>query len=273
VNQGDLLEVFVGDGGNGGGSNSGSARGGSAGLSRTNINGDATKSFNGGAGSAAGPRPYSGGGGGGGGASGVLVNNTPVLVAAGGGGGGGAGNDGNSTGTYARRDAAISKNAIGAAGSDYRGENGQTKGGDGGGAGGGGGGYPGGQGGAAFGGDASGFAGQCGGNYPVFSATTGTNTPYYKSGFGAGGSRGGGTGQNGRVVLLIEPQSLVSVKVAGEWKQVQEAFVKVSGAWKDIDTIYIKINDSWKEITGTGQSDVTLVGSTNSYGISTRSYS
>lgn len=440
VERGDLLEVFVGDGGNGGASNSGGAPGGPAGASRININGDATKSFNGGAGTAAGPAPYSGGGGGGGGASGVLVNNVPVIVAGGGGGGGGAGNDGNGSGQYARRDAAITNNAIGdyavgtraldidnaasitlsaqtqlveyntlpdmtapptAAGStkvigfgygsnipgtftrtvqtnnkvnlassgvltffarrstlqgpetgedlrleysvngstwtnitsvssgvasniwlirspqipagakvaggvflryrqsvtgdsitgvkdlwaatsifygsptlDFRGENGQPKGGDGGGAGGGGGGYPGGQGGAVAGGDASGFAGQCGGNFPDNEgATRGTGSEYYKSGYSSGGARGGGSGQDGRVFLLIEPLSLMSVKVSDEWKQITEASVKVGGAWKDIDTVYIKIDDVWREINGAGQGDVTLAGNTLNYGTSTRSFS
>jgi len=273
VDKGDLLEVFVGKGGRGGGSNSGGAPGGSGGSSRISINGDSTKSFNGGRGSNSGPRPWSGAGGGGGGASGILVNNTPVLVAAGGGGGGGAGNDGNSAGTYARRDAAISKNAISATGSDYRGENGETKGGDGGGAGGGGGGYPGGQGGRVVGGDASGFAGQCGGNFPIFAATTGIGTAYYKAGYSAGGSRTGGSGQPGRVFLLIEPIGLNSVKVGGAWKQINEIFVKVSGSWKEIDYIYVKVGNNWKQINGSGQKDITLDPETTFYGTSARSYS
>lgn len=272
VSKGDNVEVFVGDGGNGGSSNSGGAPGGAAGLSRININSDPAKSFNGGAGTAAGPKPFSGGGGGGGGASGVLVNNVPILVAAGGGGGGGAGNDGNNSTTYARRDAVITNNATGAAGTDYRGENGQAKGGDGGGAGGGGGGYPGGQGGAVAGGDASGFAGQCGGNFPVFGASTGINSPYYKSGFAGGGARGGGNGQNGRVVLLIEPNALMATKVAGSWREINQTFVKVAGSWKNIDKIYVKIGDSWKQISGVGQGDITFNTNTADYGISSRSY-
>lgn len=440
VDKDEILEVFVGSGGRGGGSNSGSAPGGVSGRSRINVNGDATKSFNGGAGTAAGPKPYSGGGGGGGGASGILVNNVPILVAAGGGGGGGAGNDKNNSTTYARRDANINNNAIGdyavgtraldidnagsitlsaqtqlveyntlsgvtvpptASGStkvlgfgygfvasgtftrtvrtnnkvnlsssgvltffarraslqtpeegedlhleystngstwtnitsvpfnvtadvwlvrspqipagakvaggvflryrqsvtggsnvtnkdlwamtsifngsptlDFRGENGQTKGGDGGGAGGGGGGYPGGQGGAVFSGDASGFAGQCGGNFPDnVGAETGTNAPYYISGFAGGGARGGGNGQNGRVVLLIEPYSLMSTKVSGSWEQISLVFVKVAGSWKQIENLYIKVNDSWKLLGGAGQSDLTLAANTQAYGTSTRSYS
>ncbi|CAB4133712.1 Interleukin-like EMT inducer [uncultured Caudovirales phage] len=50
---------------------------------------------------------------------------------------------------------------------DYRGQNGQPKGGDGGGAGGGGGGYGGGIGGAVYPGDATAYAGQTGGNFPM----------------------------------------------------------------------------------------------------------
>lgn len=274
VAKGDTLEVFVGEGGNGGGSNSGGAPGGSAGLSRININGDATKSLNGGSGSAAGPSPFSGGGGGGGGASGILVNNIPAIVAGGGAGGGGAGNDGNGSGQYARRDAAITNNANGASGTDYRGENGQGKGGDGGGAGGGGGGYPGGQGGPVVGGDASGFAGQCGGNFPIFSATTGTNSPYYKSGFSGGGARGGGGGQDGRVFLVIEPTGRpISVKIGGQWKQVSEGYVKIGGAWKQINKVLVKINNSWKEVTSSGQIDFTFTVQTPNYGIVVRGFS
>ena len=157
---------------------------------------------------------------------------------------------------------------------DFRGEHAQDKSGDGGAGGGGGGGYPGGQGGTTPGGDSSAYAGSCGGNYPDNTgATTGNDTEYYKSGYASGGNRGGGTGQNGRVFLLIEPISLVSVKVAGEWEQVQEAFVKVGGAWKEIDTIYTKVDDSWRELNGVGQGDITLTGNTQSYSTSTRSFS
>lgn len=163
----DVIEVAVGSGGLGGASNSGSAPGGSGGSSRTNLESNTTKSFNGGNGSASGPTPYSGGGGGGGGATVVLKNNSLVLAAAGGGGGGGAGNDGNNSAAYTRRTASNLNNATNAGGTDYRGESAQKKTGDGGGAGGGGGGYPGGQGGAVNPGDTSGYAGQSGGNYPA----------------------------------------------------------------------------------------------------------
>jgi hypothetical protein len=446
VERGDILEVFVGSGGQPAAptvKRQGSTPGGAAGLSRIDINGDATKSFNGGAGGRAGPAGWSGGGGSGGGASGVLINGVPAIVAGGGGGGGGggaargvvnAGQDGtitnnaigdyaigakaldidnassltlslqtqiveyntiptitqpptasgstkilgfgygfNASGTFtrtvrtnnkvnlassgvltffARRDSlqppdsgedlhleystngstwtnittvprtvttntwltrspqipagakvsggvflrfrqsvtgdsnftnkdlwAMTSVFNGSPTLDFRGESGSSKGvnqggADGGGGGGGGGGYPGGQGGGTPGGDIPGLAGQCGGNYPDnVGATTGTDSPYYKSGYGAGGQPTAGVGQNGRVFLLIEPISLVSVKVAGEWEQIQEAFVKVSGAWREIDTIYIKINDAWRELNGTGQGDIALAGNTQNYGTSTRSFS
>jgi hypothetical protein len=162
---------------------------------------------------------------------------------------------------------------------DFRGESGSSKGvneggADGGGGGGGGGGYPGGQGGGSPGGDVPGLAGQSGGNFPDNTgSTTGTDSPYYKTGYAGGSNPPNGVGQHGRVFLLIEPISLVSVKVAGEWEQIQEAFVKVGGAWKDIDTIYIKINDSWRELNGVGQGDIALSGNTQNYGTSVRSFS
>ena len=271
ASKGSQLEVCIGRGGLGGSSNTGGAPGGRGGYGRINIAGNSAKSFNGGAGTAAGPVPYSGGGGGGGGASAVLVNNIAAVVAGGGGGGGGGGNDGN--GPYARRDAVITNNANGASGSDYRGENGETKGGDGGGAGGGGGGYPGGQGGAVYPGDASGFCGQCGGNLPVYAASTGTGTKYYQAGYAAGGARGGGNGQDGRVVLEIEPVGLTSIKVSGEWKQISESFVKVSGSWKPVTDIFVKINDSWRTVENSGLNDIDLVGDSTNYGAVSRGFS
>jgi hypothetical protein len=186
VEQGDLIEVVVGDGGTAGSSNSGSAPGGIGGASRVNLPGFG--SFSGANGSAAGPRPYSGAGGGGGGASLVLVNGVPVAVAGGGGGGGGAGNDGNSAGVIAIRNALTAypdtaqlysgATAVQVSGTaePLPGQRGQGKNGDGGGAGGGGGGWAGGSGGTVRGGDSSSYGGQSGGNYPfnqIFKHTPG----------------------------------------------------------------------------------------------------
>jgi hypothetical protein len=186
VEIGDVIEVVIGDGGRAGGSNSGGAPGGLGGASRINLSGFG--SFSGANGSAAGPRPYSGGGGGGGGASLVLVNGVPVAVAGGGGGGGGAGNDGNSAGVIAIRNALTAypdsaqlysgAKAVEISGTlePMNGQRGQGKNGDGGGAGGGGGGWAGGSGGTVRGGDSSSYGGQTGGNYPfnqIFKHTAG----------------------------------------------------------------------------------------------------
>ena len=186
VEIGDVIEVVVGDGGRAGSSNSGSAPGGLGGASRINLTGFG--SFSGANGSAAGPSPYSGGGGGGGGASLVLVNEIPVAVAGGGGGAGGAGNDGNSAGVIAIRNALTAypdqaqifsgARAVEVSGTlePLNGQRGQGKNGDGGGAGGGGGGWGGGSGGTVRGGDSSSYGGQTGGNYPfnqIFKHTAG----------------------------------------------------------------------------------------------------
>ena len=172
----------------------------------------------------------------------------------------------------------VSKSLAGLLVTDYRGENGSSKyvnqgGGDGGGAGGGGGGYPGGQGGGTPGGDIPGEAGQCGGNFPVFAAGTGTNSPYYKSGYAGGSDPPNGTGQDGRVVLLIEPIGLMSTKIDGDWKQVAESFVKVGGSWKEISEIYIKVNDSWRTVENSGLSNITFIGNSTSYGAVVRGFS
>lgn len=274
VERGDTLEVCVGQGGRGGVGSQGGAPGGTAGKSRTNFDSDSTKSFNGGQGGSAGSVPSSGGGGGGGGASVVIHNNVIKCVAFGGGGGGGAGNDGNSASNIERRTATATYNATGVAGTDYRGENGQSKSGDGGGGGAGGGGYPGGQGSAVFSGDASGYAGQSGGNFPTNTYSTGSGSIYYASGFGTGATGNSEFGANGRVVLEITPLSLMSVKDSGEWKQISNAYTKVGGAWKDINTVYIKVDGVWKEVDGSGQfgGDFGLTATTTNYGLVTRSF-
>lgn len=281
VKKGDQLEVFVGEGGRsaqttvaGVGSTPGGV-GGSSYAYRTNIWGD--KGYlSGGTGGRAGPAGWSGGGGGGGGASGLarittggLFGGTSTVldcVAGGGGGGGGGGAKRNVSG--AGQDGTITNNATGSGpifqNFDYRGASGSSKGvnqgaADGGGGGGGGGGTPGGAGGGSPGGDIPGLAGQTGGNYPYtlpFVPSAGTTSPYYKAGFGGGGGPPNGAGQNGRVVLIIEPKSFVSTKVANAWKESNEAWVKVSGSWKKLDKIYVKIGNSWKQVSGSGQSDL-----------------
>ncbi len=201
-------------------------------------------------------------------------------------------------------------------GSDKRGENGRDVPASdvGGGGGGGGGGYPGGQGGMSrASGDSlgfhygytpwggTGFFGECGGNYPVYPATTGAGTQYYNSRYGQGGAGGigatvsygmgahpgrggvynystttdpgpGNPGLDGRVVLEIEPLGLSSVKVGGEWKQIPEVFVKVSGVWKAVNSVFVKVNNEWKTM-GAGGVDSTATENPNDYGTNNRNYS
>ena len=274
VSAGDTLEVAVGERGGGGrGDLRNGPPGGVGGNSRTNISSNSILSLNGGKGGRAGLGGASGAGGGGGGASVVLVNGTPVLIAGGGGGGGGAGLFGRRLGAATVHDAEIDNNAIGQTPTDYRGENGQDKIGDGGGGGAGGGGYPGGEGGSTAVQDVNGDAGQTGGNLPANSASTGVGTLYYKSGFAGGGSSGGGNGQDGRIVLEIEPVGIVSTKVSGEWKQVPQIFVKVSGAWKTVSEAQVKVDGSWKKVEDSGRGDIELPTASGNYGTVVRSYS
>ena len=274
VSAGDTLEVAVGERGGGGrGDLRNGPPGGVGGNSRTNISSNSILSLNGGKGGRAGLSGASGAGGGGGGASVVLVNGTPVLIAGGGGGGGGAGLFGRRLGASLAHDAEIDNNAIGQTPTDYRGENGQDKIGDGGGGGAGGGGYPGGEGGSTAVQDVNGAAGQTGGNLPANSAATGVGTLYYKSGFAGGGSSGGGNGQDGRIVLEIEPVGILSTKVSGEWKQVPRIFVKVSGAWKTVSEAQVKVDGSWKKVEDSGRGDIELPTASGNYGTVVRSYS
>jgi len=325
VSAGDTVEIFVGSGGNaatvlrGGGADGANAPGGPGGASRISAGGVAAESYNGGQGGLGGigiggsvQQLFGGGsgGGGGGGASGVLVNNSPVIVAGGGGGGGGSGPAADSiqTGTFGDSNANINKNATGSTTGDNRGENGKglaSTDGSGGGGGGGGGGYPGGQGGLdrgsltqplSVGGyyrGGTGFCGECGGNFPIFEATTGSDTLYYNSSYGKGGAGGRGaayntrtgdrvvsivsaelgeSGTDGRVVLIINGSGFSSIKVANQWREITQAFVKSGNVWKEITNLHIKRNDVWVPISGGGvYPNINNIAS--DYGLSIRSWS
>ena len=148
----------------------------------------------------------------------------------------------------------------------------------------------------------TGFHGKCGGNYPAYPASTGAGTLYYDARYGQGGAGGigstlsyspgraigmgaaGGTtsfsdpapgqsGTDGRVVLIMEPIGLSSVKVGGEWRQITEAFYKVGGVWKDIDNSFIKINDQWKPIEGGGGAEPDVTKNPGDYGQNNRNWS
>lgn len=340
VAPGDVIEVFVGSAGRPStpvaGTNFAGVNtpGGTGGASRTLVGGVAAQSFNGGGGGQGGRAGYyeyglnrglgtggGTGGGGGGGASGVLVNNSPAIVAGGGGGGGGCGIAPdfavNGSQGFGDSNAAITKNAIGDTPGDNRGENGRDveAQGIGGGGGGGGGGYPGGQGGMRrsaadslgfhYGwrpGGGTGFHGKCGGNYPVYPASTGAGTLYYDARYGRGGAGGLGTaligfnsgssgapfrgapvpvysepqpgqsGTDGRVVLIVQPTGLMSVKAGGQWRPISNVYYKVSGTWKSVTELFYKDGDNWKQISGGGLIP-TATENTTDYGTNIRPYS
>ena len=214
-----------------------------------------------------------------------MLNNVPKIIAGGGGAGGGAG-------LYRfgiDPNGSITRNATGKPPTDYRGANGDRKISDGGSGGGGGGGYPGGGGGPATVGTVSqqgtwppvfriggweynGRPGETGGNFPTVAASTGAGTLYYSTAFASGGATGGGNGQNGRIVLELQPQGLNSVKVGGEWKQVTESFVKVSGSWKSVNEIQVKVDGEWRAAEGSGISGFEFPRVDGDYGIVVRNY-
>lgn len=266
--KGNVIEVALGSGGQPGVSGRPQI-GGAAGKGRINIDSQSSKSFNGGIG---GNGPVSGAGGGGGGATAVLVDGQVVAVAGGGGGGGGAGTSSNG------KNASIENNVMtqSGAGTDWRGENGQSRGTDGGTGGGGGGGYPGGEGGNCNSGDSGADAGQTGGNFPTSTAQTGTNSQYYVSDIAAGGSSTS-SGKPGYAVLIFTPEvdyaAISAVKVAGTWRQVTAAYVKVSGAWRTITNSYVKQNGVWRTIRSTGDKTLTeFTGQTTDYGSVARTH-
>jgi hypothetical protein len=160
---------------------------------------------------------------------------------------------------------------------EWRGENGQSRGDDGGTGGAGGGGYPGGEGGRCNSGDSGAEAGQTGGNLPSSIAQTGTNLQYYVSGVASGGTNNN-KGNPGYAVLVFTAEAdsvaVSAVKVAGTWRQVTAAYVKVSGAWRTITNSYIKQNGFWYPIRSTGDKTLTeFTEQTTNYGSVARTHS
>jgi hypothetical protein len=160
---------------------------------------------------------------------------------------------------------------------DYRGENGQSRGDDGGTGGAGGGGYPGGEGGKCNPGDSGANAGQTGGNLPASAAQTGTNSQYYVSNVASGGTNNN-KGNPGYAVLVFTAEAdtvaVSAVKVAGTWRQVTAAYVKVSGTWRTITNSYIKRNGVWYPIRSTGDKTLTeFTEQTTNYGSVVRTHS
>ena len=209
---------------------------------------DASLSYSGGYGGAAGPSGSSGAGGGGGGATLVFKNSTLLAVAGGGGGGGGGGNTG----------AAVGQDAPGDRGQEAgttAGQNGTNRSGDGGGGGGGGGGYPSGNGGTVPGGDTGGYSGMYGGSlgtttYNPTGLTPGGASLAVYNGTGGRGGVNTTSGSNGYAVLEFEPVS-VQVNVLGTWNPVQKTYIKISNTWTPAKATFIKANGVWTPLIGT----------------------
>ena len=252
---GTTLEVAVGGGGAGGGGGS-SAPGGDNGKSKT--------AYSGGDGGNSGPRGSSGSGGGGGGATLVRIDGTDIATAGGGGGGGGAGVASN--GTSGQNSASATGNTPGTLG-----ENGKGHSGDGGGAGAGGGGADGGKSGNGGSGDNGGSGGNSGsdlvpssGSSSVGSGVTpgGTGESHYSAGVAVGGGAGG-TGADGKAVVIFNIGVQANHKVSGDWKSINAMYYKVSGAWKQITAGYYKVGGTWKALFNAG---VTFVSTAAGFG-------
>ena len=252
---GTTLEVAVGGGGAGGGGGS-SAPGGDNGKSKT--------AYSGGDGGNSGPRGSSGSGGGGGGATLVRIDGTDIATAGGGGGGGGAGVASN--GRSGQNTNSATGNTPGTLG-----ENGKGHSGDGGGAGAGGGGADGGKSGNGGSGDNGGSGGNSGsdlvpssGSSSVGSGVTpgGTGESHYSAGVAVGGGAGG-TGADGKAVVIFNIGVQANHKVSGDWKSINAMYYKVSGAWKQITAGYYKVGGTWKALFNAG---VTFVSTAAGFG-------
>lgn len=242
-NVGKTMTIAVGGGGAGGGSGGGAPGG---------TNGKSIAGYSGGEGGNAGPNPYSGAGGGGGGATVVLVDGNEIATAGGGGSGAGAGAGSDGT-------AGINTNTATSNSPGTLGENGKDHSGDGGGGGAGGGGTDGGTSGDAGSGDNGGTGGKSGSNTAAGGSENngsgvtpgGTGLSQYSAGVAVGGQPGG-SGGDGKAVVIFTIGVQGNFKVGGAWKAIDAAFFKVGGAWKSITAGYVKIGGAWKALFNNG---------------------
>lgn len=252
VRPGQLIEVFVGQGG-GPGTGGGGAAGG--------YNGKSNTGFSGGRGGNSGTSGYSGSGGGGGGATLMRVDNLIVAIAGGGGGGGGGGASGagasaSNTFTPGVKSYAITDDQCkGVAGGDHPG--------DGGGGGGGGAGIAGGEGGAEGSGDVGGGAGNAGTNQQYYMNPTDVGTPqsgrtpggfnfedYPGNNVGFGGIATPGAvtaGGDGYAVLTFYRSSGVFVKLNGSFQRVKHK-MKIGGVIRNKVSSWVKVNGQWHPV-------------------------
>lgn len=248
---GQLIEIFVGQGG-GAGTGGSNAAGG--------YNGQSGTGYSGGRGGRSGPSGSSGSGGGGGGATVIRIGGVIYAIAGGGGGGPGAGQSGSANAT-----STLSLEAKSYATYQGSGVHGEDHPGDGGGGGGGGGGNTGGLGGTAGGGDSSGAPGASGSNlfpgllpsqsgiYANYRIPGGSTDIDYPSGIAVGGSAVPGQvqpGANGYAELTFYRASGVYVKAGGEFKRVVHR-AKVAGDFQKKVNSWIKIAGVWRSVNAT----------------------
>lgn len=256
---GQLIEVFVGEGGKRG--NSGvSAVGGAGGRSLIGYEGAAGGNSN--------PFSSSGAGGGGGGATVLVINCKPVAIA--GGGGGGGGGSVSYPGVNAKLELNLAVKSNFTMFDQGKGIAGQSNPGTGaydawvgtGGGGGGGGGVSGGGGGKSNPYGAGANAGHCGSNgaYPEdalysgeycnLGAPGGYNNgshPGLGIGLGGDGSVGGTDGGNGYAILTFYRTTEMYAKGDGVYKRVAPS-VKMEGAYRPA-SVFMKTNGQWKAFT------------------------
>ena len=258
IRPGQLIEIFVGQGGGAGSAGSNAAGG---------YNGKSGTGYSGGRGGNSGGGGSSGAGGGGGGATVIRVDNVVQAIAGGGGGGPGAGQSGSANAT-----STLTPDAKSYATYQGSGVHGEDHPGDGGGGGGGGGGNAGGVGGTAGGGDSSGAPGAAGTNmlpgllpstsgvYASYRTPGGASDVDYPAGIATGGTAVPGAvraGGNGYAELTFYRASGIYVKSGGEYKRVIHK-AKIANNFQRKINSWVKINGTWHPVNATAPINFTI---------------
>lgn len=177
-------------------------------------------------------------GGGGGGATVILVNGIVTAVAAGGGGGAGGSTTTVGTSGAPSRNSGISNSTSG-----------QNSGAGNASGGGGGGGFWGGPAGLS---GLSAEGGQGGVNLGSIIDTGNGSIP---GGFNSEVYPAGGVGQadgNGAAIIDLFKTFAAKIKINGQWKSVDNAYVKIDNAWKEIYQGWTKVSGSWAPLVAAG---------------------
>jgi len=194
--------------------------------------------------------------GGGGGAATVVLLNGVIIAVAGGGGGGGAGGSSTNAGTSGSPASAsgLGRGSQGVGGSSPPGN--ITGGGGGGGH----------YGGAAGSSGTRGTGGSGGVNYGGLVSLAGSGeTPGGATVSEYPGGRVGYAGSSGGAVLSFIKSFNVSYKHAGDWRDIDKAWIKLPGGrfgeWREIYNGWVKVNDEWRPLITSGR----ITGTENVY--------